>query len=341
MTSGGELRTLGRAAELPEAWDGLCATRLQHRAFLEHCERTNPCGQRYHLLVRDGVPAAGAVSYRFDLDLFTFLPGLRLPVPATVIGLPASLPPAGVVGPCGAVRDLLAALLDTEPGLVLVLNLAPSQVPPGARTLRLLPEMVFGRRFAGLADYASALRSPWRRRMDRIRRRFTGVATVRTGCGAFTRAHHDLYLQVRGRSATGLEILGLDFFRGLPDACELVSHYAAGRLVCWRIVLVEDGRVTFVLGGHDYGLNGRYASYFNNLYGLLDDAFAAGARVVELGQTAEDPKARLGAEPVETRMILRHGRRWLDRLVGLAGPLVAYRGRCPAYRVFRPGEVPS
>ena len=98
---------------------------------------------------------------------------------------------------------------------------------------------------------------------------------------------------------------------------------------------MEGRRATFVLGGHDYRLNDRYHAYFNNLFGLLEDAFEAGVKEIDLGQTAEDPKGRLGAEPVETRMLLHHGRGWLDRCVRFASPLLAYRDPCPDFRVFR------
>jgi len=335
------IRSWRRAADLPVAWDGLCTSLLQTRRLLRHYEETNPCGQRYHVLWRAGRPAAGAVVYGITQNLLTFLGNLPSPVRMNVVGLPASVPPAGVIGPPEAMGDLLAGVFAAEPGLTVALNLPPEVAVPGAKHVRMLPDMVLRRRFGAPGAYRAALRSPWRRRLDRSAERFAGVVTRRTTCAHFTDRHHRLYLDVLDRAAERLETLSCAFFRGLPPPLELVSCYRGADLLCWRIVLAERGRLTFVLGGHDYERNAANDAYFNNLYGVLVDGFAAGAGEIDLGQTAEDAKARLGAVAAETRMVLHHSRRLLDAPLRLASPLIAYRGRPRAYRVFRREEARS
>jgi hypothetical protein len=323
------------AAGLPPEWDRLCATLLQQRSLLQHYERHNPCRQPYYVLWRDGRLVAGAVVYSITHDLFSLRGRIPSPVSLNVIGLPASIPPAGVVGEPGPVGELLEAVFGTEPGLTVALNLRADQEPGRATPLRLLPDMILRCPFGSLASYRRSLRAGWRRRMRRIEARFARVETVREDCTAFSPAHHAQYLVVLAHADQRLETLGLEFFRELPRPIELVSCYGDGALLCWRLILVEDARLTFILGGHDYGLSPTYDSYFNNLFGLLADGLARGVREIELGQTAEDAKARLGAAAVEKRMLLGHSNRCLDRLVRLVAPWLAYRGRCPVYRVFR------
>ena len=118
-----------------------------------------------------------------------------------------------------------------------------------------------------------------------------------------------------------------------------MSCYGDGKLLCWRLILVEKCRLTFILGGHDYGLNTAYASYFNNLFGLLEDGLRHGVREIDLGQTAEDAKARLGAAAVETRMLVSHSNTLLNRLIRLFSGSIAYRGRCTSYHVFKEETV--
>ncbi len=333
------VQVVEHAADLHPGWDTLCTSLLQRRALLHHYEMTNPCGQRYYCLFRGGRPVAGAVVYSTVQNLLTFLGDLPSPVALNVVGLPVSVPAAGLVGDPSWASRLLESVFAAESGFVLALNLEPDQAIHGATSLRLLPDMVFRNRFGSLDDYGESLRSTWRRRMKRSRRRFRGVETVRTGCSSFTPAHHALYLDVIDHATERLETLGLGFFQGLPRPLELVSCFHGGRLLGWRIVLAEGRRFTFVLGGHDYALNPRYDIYFNNLLGVLADGMACGAREIELGQTAEDAKARIGAQPVETRMLLRHGNPVVDRLLRVASPLLAYRRRPPVYRVFRKEEM--
>lgn len=338
LMAANEVRACGRAAELPAAWDDMCTSLLQTRRLLGHYEETNPCRQRYHMLWRAGRPVAGAVVYGIRQNLLTFLGNLPSRVRMNIVGLPASVPPAGVIGSPTAVGELLAAVFAAESGLTVALNLPPAVEVPGANPVRMLPDMILRRQFADPGAYRAALRSPWRRRLDRSAARFAGAVTRRSTCAEFTDRHHRLYLDVLARAAERLETLSCAFFRGLPPPFELVSCYRGADLLCWRIVLAERGRLTFVIGGHDYARNAENDAYFNNLYGVLADGFAAGAQEIDLGQTAEDAKARLGAVAVETRMVLHSSSRLLDAPLRLASPLIAYRGRPRAYRVFRQEE---
>lgn len=333
------VRAFARAADLPAAWDGLCPSLLQRRRLLAHYEAANPCGQRYYCLCEDDRPVAGAVVYTIVQNLFTFLRNLPSPVALNVVGLPASISPPGLVGEAAAACELLESVFAAEPGLSLALNLGPEHRVERAVPLRLLPDLVLSNRFDCFAAYVAALRAPWRRRVRLAQERFRGVETTRTGCDAFTAEHHRQYLAVLGHARERLETLGLAFFQGLPPPLELVSCRHEGRLLCWRIMLREGRRLTFVLGGHDYAANGRHASYFNSLLGILEDGMRDGVETIDLGQTAEDAKLRLGARAVEMRMLLAHRRPAVNGLVRLAAPLIACRVRPRAYRVFRAGTV--
>jgi hypothetical protein len=239
------------------------------------------------------------------------------------------------VGGVAAGQRLLRQIFSVEQGFTLALNLSPYHLVDQAVSLRLLPDMIFHNRFTDLAVYRQLLRSPWRRRLDRTRERFKGVQVTRSGCSDFTEEHYGLYLQVMERATERLEILGLGFFQGLPRPLELVSCRQEGRLLCWRLMLLEDRRLSFVLGGHDYQLNKLHDSYFNSLLGVLADGMAAGIDEIELGQTAEDPKARLGAQPVEKCMLLAHSNLLIHQLMKLASPWIAYRHRPAVYSVFK------
>lgn len=328
-----------RAALLPLRWDRRCGTTLLSRRMLTHFERFNPCRQRYYCLYRDGELASGAVVYSRTQNLLTFLGNIPSPVSLNVVGIPASLSPAGVWGTPAEAAVLLDALFLREKGLTLALNLPEDFPKTAAHQTHLLPGMVFSNSYVDLDEYQQDLRSTWRRRLKKIRSHFAGVETVREDCFAFTRRHHQLYLDVLARAPEKMETLSFNFFRELPSPLELVSCYRGADLLCWRLILAENDQLRFLLGGHDYRLNEKYDAYFNNLVGVLADGMARGVRRIDFGQTAEDPKARLGAQPVPEKMLLHHSKPRHHRLIGWATPLLAYRKSLPTYHVFRKEAV--
>ncbi len=330
-----------RASLLPPEWDAGCGTFVRRTGMLSHYEQFNPCRQRYYCLFRDGEMLAGAIVYSLTQNLLTFLGNIHSPVTMNVVGIPASISPPGLWGSLPDAARLLDEIFRREQGLTLVMNLPVPFPRTRAHRSRLLPGMIFANRFRSVAEYKQDLRAPWRRRIKATQKKFSGVRTVRETCSAFTEKHHALYLDVLKRAPEKMETLGFDFFRELPPPIELVSCYRGWDLICWRLILAEQGRLLFLLGGHDYSLNGRYDAYFNNLLGVLEDGMAQGALRIDLGQTAEDPKARLGAQPMSEQMLLHHSSPIWGRLVGLAAPLLAYRKSLPTYHVFKEGRAGS
>jgi hypothetical protein len=324
------------ASGLDPAWDGLAGSPFQRRAFLAHCEAENPCRQDYWEWHRDGRLRAGMVTYDLRLDLLTYA-GLKSPVRMRMLGVPASVSCAGVIGDGGDVRDLVAAAVPRLRGLVVGLNLEADADPglPGVACGRTLPSMALDLPFPTWDAYRGALRSDYRRRLLRLGARWDGVTTVRMPCREYDAALHGLYVQVWQRSRARLERLDLPFFQGLPEGFHLAVHRDGDRPLAWHVVVTEGTRRWFFLGGLDYAVAGTRASYFNLLAAIVKEAIEDGMTWLDLGQTAEVPKARLGAVAIEKRLFgwhrwgavrwaLRRGRAWLE-----------YPVRVPGANVFR------
>ena len=56
----------------------------------------------------------------------------------------------------------------------------------------------------------------------------------------------------------------------------------------------------------NYSLRDHYQSYHNNLYTIITEALNNKYDIIDLGQTAETAKTRLGGKPEERRMFLYH-----------------------------------
>ncbi|HOU54053.1 MAG TPA: GNAT family N-acetyltransferase [Myxococcota bacterium] len=328
------LRPVARSGDLDEGWDALAATPFQRRAFLGHLETVNPCGQRYWEWHEDGRIRAGAVAYDLRLDLLTFL-GLPSPVRMTILGLPVSVGSPGVLGDPDGIRDLVAACLPRERGLVVGLNLDREFPVSGGTWGRTLPSVEMEVPWRSFSEYRQALRSDYRRRLGRVLSRWKGVSTERLPCGAYTGPMHHLYQEVWRRSEGRLERLEPAFFTGLPRECHLSVHRDGEALVAWHVAWTEGPRRWFLFGGVDYRTLGTRATYFNLLVAILREAIDDGVRWLDLGQTAEVPKMRLGGRCRDRRMfgwhrsaavrwLVRRGRPWLEyrRVVPPAHPFV-------------------
>ncbi|UYQ60067.1 GNAT family N-acetyltransferase [Streptomyces peucetius] len=160
--------------------------------------------------------------------------------------------------------------------------------------------------FGSFEDYLGSLKSHYRqdinrslrkaRRRELTLRSFTGPAAI---AEVYDERAHGLYRQVEGAAEHRLEQLPREFFvalaREFPDDVFLTLAQLDGEVVGCHWGLRQEGSYYFLFCGLHYPAN-RYADvYFNLMYAELGNALRAGARFVQLGQTAQRFKARLGA----------------------------------------------
>jgi hypothetical protein len=322
-----------RVEDLPEQWDAMAADYYQKREFLRHCQTYNPCCQRYYLLSESGSLRAGAVVYTIRLDLFTYR-GISSPVTTQIIGIPASVSSAGLMGEPALQGEFLTRILAHEPGLVTCLNL--DSIPSGSPMFpgRTWPDIVLTNRFESWQDYVSALRSDYRRRIVRVLADASGFETRRSSCRAFTDEMHALYLNVFSRSEGKLERLDASFFRNLPASFCLSTYAAGGMVRGWTITAKDADRCYFFLGGQDYA-HAPKTLYLVKLLDVIKAGIGSAASTIDLGQSAEIPKMRLGGRVREKYMLGYHNRP-IPRLLLRAGMgALSYRKKFPDTHVFK------
>jgi predicted N-acyltransferase len=162
--------------------------------------------------------------------------------------------------------------------------------------------------FNSFDAYRAALKARYRQQVIRSEKKLRSLGlTVKHLQGPaiaemYTDEVHALYLAVQARSRTKLEVLPASLFRELAqqfgdDASLTVIHRPSdGRVVAFTFALRDvDGGYHNLYSGLDYQLNPEADLYFNLFYHDLDYAFRQGAKLVYLGQTSDDFKARLGS----------------------------------------------
>lgn len=170
-----------------------------------------------------------------------------------------------------------------------------------------LPMNCVDMRFCSLDDFCASLRSHYRYKIKRSRRKFqTAGMRVEHLRGqaildAYTDEVHRLYDAVVDAADVRLERLPAQFFRELvcsfPEYVGLTTVRCEDRIVAFAWSLLAGGVYHDLFVGLDYDLDVDCDLYFNLMASDLDAAFQTEAREIHMGQTADVFKSRLGCRP--------------------------------------------
>src|SRR5262249_35863939 len=112
-----------------------------------------------------------------------------------------------------------------------------------------------------------------------------------------------LYGKVLARAKYNLETATASFFTAVAECDQakllVARHRTSGEVVGAALMLVGDTCMHGLYIGLDYAANERFNTYFNLIERSVRIAIERRLRVVYLGPTSYDFKARLGAKPFE------------------------------------------
>ncbi len=320
--------------DLNAKWDDLADFYFQKKEFLDHLHKYNPCAQRYYELYYDNNLVAGTVVYTLKIDILTFA---HIPSPLTmhVIGLPASIATPPIIGNPAEFKYLLEDILLKEKGLILGLNMMEDYLADRVVNIRTLPTIILKSGYDNMEHYENSLRHNYRRRLHQFRIKFSDVKTLTSDCSLFNQEHYKLYLEIMKRTKTKLEILSIDLFRNLPANFILTTHFKESSMLCWHITCKDGNIYFFFFGGMNYSLRDQYQSYYNNLYTIITEAVNNKFNIIDLGQTAEIAKCRLGGKPEERRAFIYHRNPVIFNILKLFKSLLAYTKTNECSHVFK------
>jgi hypothetical protein len=329
-----EITNISRAMDLPEVWDCAAVDYFQTREFLDHTEKFNPCNQRYYLLYQNGIFETGVIVYTLKLDLLTYL-GIPSPFRMNIAGIPCSVSAEGIIGNSNYLHQIIGYIKTREKGLLLFLNLGSGLAEENMISGKTLPTIIFTNHFHSWDDYIGTLKANYRRRIRQLSDPFSEIHKKQLECSGFDSLMYDQYLAVLKRSKGKLETLSLDFFQKLPSNFHLTAFYNAEKLIGWYISSTFNEKLYFFLGGVDYKFNRQFNTYFNILLSVLREGIDKRASVIDLGQTAEIPKLRLGGKLVEKTMVVYHSGRMMRRLMKAGKSLLEYSTVVQETHVFK------
>jgi Acetyltransferase (GNAT) domain len=211
-----------------------------------------------------------------------------------------------------------------------------------------LPVMnVFTASFRDFEQYRAALRSHYRYKINRSLRKLKASGlqiTILTDPDKivefYTHEVHDLYYQVLAKAKVKFETLPIEFFHELAVRLKgdvhLVALLLGPRPVAFGWCLRAGRTYHLLYAGLDYELNADVDLYFNLMYAWLDCGLRSGASRIEVGQTADDFKARLGCHPRPLYGFAKGLGPFMSVLVRIGAAFLSLsEPEHPAYNVFK------
>jgi predicted N-acyltransferase len=281
-----------------------------------------------------------------------------LRVPVLFCGLPVSFGQSSLRfapdGPAERWPDDLAALMDElahemDAALLCIKEFREDEAAALSRLtdlgyLRLpsLPGNSLNVRWGSFQEYVASMRAGYRRqvRSDLRAASEEGLAVEwLTSLESERDRLYELYEQVMARAEHRLEKLTPAFFeqleRRLPGAIRGLLLRHGDETVAAAITLSTPRTLTFLLAGIDYGASHDLHAYSNLVTEIVRYGIDSGVQKVEMGQTSDALKSRLGSVSTPRWLFLRARSRSLQRLISLGARRLFPTTQAPDRRVFR------
>jgi hypothetical protein len=183
------------------------------------------------------------------------------------------------------------------------------------RRIQTDPDMVldFGKPLSSFDDYLAGLTSKYRGRINKI------IKTIDQGglsCEKLTldkkldQQAHQLYLQVESKAATRLATLPVGYFlelqKSMPESFCCYGIKRQQELIGFVSIIKDQQDAIAYYVGLDYKVNKELPIYFRLLQLVIQSAIDFQCTRVLFGRTALEPKASLGAKPIEEFVWARH-----------------------------------
>jgi predicted N-acyltransferase len=336
------------------AWEQVCSASgapvfmdLRFAAAVE--ASMQPCCRFWYLIVDDddGRPIGCAGLHAMTIDLTDFadprltkiikwMPGMskfrRLKVlfcslPGTpgdrCIALTPAANSAQVLALVDGVLDKLATQNGTD--AVMYKEFTPAELEwmnplldLGYRTIVIPPMHLLPPSFANFAQYRAALRSSYRKQVNRSMRKLTNAgieAKVLNDADEILRLYtpdvHAMYCEMVAKSDVKLEVFPIEYYqqltKQLAGQIELLALVKDSRIIAFGWCLYDRSTYHMMYAGLDYSLNREFDLYFNLMYAGFDRALQKRVERIHVGQTATVFKARMGCES-EQRFVFAKGR---------------------------------
>lgn len=326
-----------RAEDLPDDWDHIAADNYAlKKEFLITTQRANTSVHTFYVFRKtNGTIDSILVTFykkRFNILLYT---PIIMRINVTLVHIPLSITRQGyIIG--DETRDEVERLLNSLKGYVVLLNAGAELRFKNFHQGTISSQISMPITWKTFDEYLNDLRSHYRYRYKKALKKGAGLTfTVLRNNTLFDEELYSFYEAVFNKSKIRVEKLTIDFFRSSHGTIIVCEH--KGQKLGF-IQMIENGReLVFAFVGINYPYNHRYDIYLNLLLHMMEYAITHGFTTLELGQTAEDTKLKLGGRFTPLYALLHHSNPVINMIINRIVSLISYKQSVIRFRVFKEG----
>ncbi|MDQ7798720.1 MAG: GNAT family N-acetyltransferase [Candidatus Edwardsbacteria bacterium] len=336
LKNNAEIKVFDRPDELPEEWDMLYRADdiLNKTPVLRHLFLYSPLEQKYFWLKRpERKPLAGPVC-RSELP-FTAGP-ITVHQPATVcsLSMPFSTDPA--FSDIGRVEDVVEVMGSFGGGFQLISGFSePGPEIDGWSWRRHYPTVDFDVRWGSFAEYLGAIRSDYKSRVTDALRIGCKLRSLTIPPDSLDEKTYSLYVDVARRYHS--IVLPREFFTKFPTESYILGLEMDTTVLAWAFLVPQGRYLYFLFGGFNDRWNEEFSIYNNLLLAIIRFSIENKFDKVNLGQTAELSKMRIGGYPRERFLLVRHTNCLINQVIKKTD-IFSYRKKYPTPHVFKNDE---
>lgn len=319
-----------KAADLPEKWNDIFAeNNYISKSNLDILESCNPCSQKYVIINE----RSAFVEYELKLNIFSYSK-MKLNFKVNIIGIPCSVSKEGY-----KIQDIDMKELETyikeQKKPYIILN---SEDKDLRSTLLIkgetLPTCKVSILWDSFDDFMKKLRSHYRYRLNKALNKGKKIIIKKLSDNSlFDEKLYSLYENVYNKSSYKLEKLDIDFFKKMPTS--IYVFYLDSKAVAFVQLSNSRRELFFAFGGIDYSLNHKYDLYMNMLIFILKHGIENKYLSIDMGQTAEDAKMKLGCRQYKKYMHIYYPNLVIRFLIRLFSKKLSYKQLDIKFNIFK------
>ncbi|HHU27539.1 TPA: GNAT family N-acetyltransferase [bacterium] len=324
-----------RASELPEEWDEFCKDNYaMQRSFLTLMEEVNPCQQQYYLF-KDQENKFDSVFMTFKKkkhNIGMFSP-IDFKIDTTFIYVPLSIANAGII--IGEkTKEQVEKAIKKIRGCKLILNIHSNPHFKNFAFGLTCSNILLDIRWNSFEQYMSDLRSSYRYRYKKALKSSSELEfKILSDNKLFDDRLYKLYEDVFNNSKFQVEKLTKEFFQKCK--AKIIVAYKGSEPIAF-IQLIENKKVlVFGFIGVDYKYNTQYDLYITMLLKMVEYAIDHKFEIVDLGQTADDTKLKLGGRYVDLYALVHHSNPILNLIIRIFTHFIEFKPIKTKFNVFK------
>lgn len=278
---------------------------------------------------RHVTPNSVFTTYYAKLNLLSFQKG-KIRKKVRIIGLPPSISLEGYHLKNDQGMNEMINWLKGQSGHTLVIN-SEERLSGCFSCVPTLPSVIFENTFESFEHYLNELRSHYRYRAIKALKKFESVEQKQNE--TFDSALYDLYDAVYQNSEYPLAKNEMVFFERFPGTIE--QFYIGEKPIGFCQYHIAEGTLYFMFCGINYEELKTYDTYMNMLLIIIRRGIEAGVKIIDLGQTTETIKQKLGGTLKPLYICHFHKNRVIRSLMKRAMPMLGYALPKTRYHVFK------